>query len=266
MKTVFVNSKKRIFPSEWSDILMVKKDFYHIIPLFFKGYTRYELLMHATFHYLKLPKYLTMQIAQQFRENQAEIATEEIGAEIYCAMDLLKFIADTKLKIEINIIPSLWIGFKKYVNTSNILRDFTVMEFALAEKSIKAFAINQNEDYLNELISIWYRPKNWFTKLEDKRIKFNDAEIESRKKIMASVSMPLKHVIYLYFISLRENIIKDFPNIFKTSNKKNDDSSWLDVIMSLSQPGEEDMIAQTNLGTVLERLEYNFKNSEKTKS
>jgi hypothetical protein len=265
MHRVLVNNKLRLIPSSWEELSMNPRDLTYVVSLFFDGLTEMELLNNVSLRFLKLGRAMKYRLAKLFKYHPDHEHTYEIGAEIYQIVDSQKYITNTTLTVKNNVFPSLFFWRRLY-NTGNVLKDFTGWEYALAEQAMITYMETKDEQYLNELIAIWYRPRRWLWFMDfftmdctDLRTKFNDKQISKRVKRIGKLPLEIRYIILLYFQYQRDIITKLFSTVFKSSKSDGQKGTWLDIFFSMSTTGQEDLVANTNLAIILKRMEYNAK-------
>jgi hypothetical protein len=103
-----------------------------------------------------------------------------------------------------NFLPK----YKGLYGPYDAFQNLIVLEYIHAREAFLEYSMFKEEDKLNELIAILYRPKksfHWIRKLFSNyngqlRIDYNENNLESRIKKVAKWPNHIKYAIYLYFL------------------------------------------------------------------
>ena len=273
METVTINGKKIQFPTNWAELQENRKLFLSIIKLFFLNLKEQELLNYAALKMVGMSDIQIIRITNVIENPKSNPQSEQISANLFRISELAKFVTDTLLEITQKFFNRL----KNYFAPESVIKIFTAWEYALSEKAFFDFVEKKDEQFLNKLIAIIYRPKKKFYFIRkyfknfnpDKRQAYSDAFLNKRIKRVSKFPYHVKWLIFRWFAWQREIIIKAHKYTFSggsKSNKKIDIGSiWTDTILAMSEVGNEDKTANTKLSIILRRIENDNRNYEEQK-
>ncbi|MFZ4523500.1 MAG: hypothetical protein ACOYNC_17485 [Bacteroidales bacterium] len=183
-----------------------------------------------------------------------------------------------KLNFTKNMIPEIW---GRYYGPSDALIDITFCEYRIAHSYYAAYLESNNEDDLNHLIAVLYRPAKpwlWLRKLLSSfdgqvRVpftsKYNPLHLEARVKEIAKLPMAVRYGIFLFFSGCEQFLAKgsvkvdgkeiDFSIIYQKEDDAEDspDIGLVGILYSLSETKVFGSIEQTdnqNLYDIMIRL------------
>lgn len=272
MKNILVNGKKMELPTTWAEVMNNRRDLVFITKLILKNPEQIEMLSVAAFYFMKVSKMRLARIASMFKYHPHHAHTQMLANSIYRAIEPLKFLLKPMPRIEKNYFPALFDTNKLY-GSNNVLRDFTIWEYTLAEQSYIDYMTTKNTNDLDNFLAVWYRPAKLFMNLrqfikhkyDDPRIAFQDDAIEGRRARIAKICPAKKYLIFLFFHNQREQLIKQYSFLFsgKNSGAQSRMNGWLNVILSMSQLGDEEKAANVKLSVILKRLEMNWEENQR---
>lgn len=204
---------------------------------------------------LSLPWYQRIRL-QFFYLFQASI--HERGDLVFLTRSLAEFTDFTTQKVK--IIRGRFVPRFRLHGPASKLANCTFWEYVKAEQYFTEYMSSRSEEWLNKLIAVLYRPRasRYDPNLhEDIRVPLIDTTIPYRAKLIATLPLPERIAILMWFDGCRQFIIKDFPLIYKRSglqdgkptsklDQKAKSGDWLTLINSLST----DMLQFQQMGNV----------------
>ena len=110
-----------------------------------------------------------------------------------------------------NPLPVIEIKGKKYIGPSTVLQDCSYEEvFVHAQNALLDFSNTLEEEYLDRLVAILYRPKKrgnpWFLWSKKRKPVFNAEEVDERIEDIKTLQPEIKFGVYLFFASCQKFI------------------------------------------------------------
>lgn len=130
-----------------------------------------------------------------------------------------------------NIFPQLCAGKLKLIGPADGLTNITYKEFIHAENLHYQYLTTKNEDDLNSLIAVLFRPANKELNVQsptykgDLRQPFNDYQIDYYATFTAQLKPEIKQAILYYYQGCKGLIAALFPNVFKPATTSSSDNS-----------------------------------------
>lgn len=129
----------------------------------------------------------------------------------------------------------------------NSLGNITLFEMGYTFQIFEKFIETQEEQYANQLIAALYRPQKPRTKENQRTGYYGDIRmplhklehmVDKRVQLVETLPDIVKRIIIFWFASCRQQIIRDYENIFKaTDNNKRhvgNDYGWGGILLALS--------------------------------
>jgi hypothetical protein len=281
MKEITVNDITRLVPESFSELS--RKEIIWVISQIAKGVDEIELKLLFLKRYFKLPISRLIGLQQKINREKDLVQKmiynddlNEYNSRLFLLSEQVNFLVNDR-RFSFNPVPvyrTLKRFFMPLIGPADDLKNLTIWEFALAERAMLNYTETQNEEELNRLIAILYRPASIIKRLalllgfydKDLRKRFNDQVITERIPRVKNMPFAYKHAIYLFFYSVRNTFSDEgkFPHLFNQQKQDRNISgrqelTWGDVIMEMSGeiPGNEEKTGQVNLYTFLYRLELN---------
>lgn len=183
---------------------------------------------------------------------------------------LTNFIVETKPQ-SINPLPLVLCGGRGYLSAAADLSNIGFGEWCFAYQVYHYYCQAKNDDLLDQLIAIVYRPRDLAITVNsagytgDLRLQFNENHIAGRAKLLAGLDPIIKHTVLAWFASALFNVMQQRPHIFPQRREDdylaapvNDESrTWFTVFRELLGPkwGTEDKLKYTNAMFILDALE-----------
>jgi len=298
MHTIEIPEKKNIreFPSEVSE--MNQDQFIHFIGLILQylagSLTLAEFKTNLAFKLLDVRMNLSYAMLDQ--EERENILAEIFRIGELCESFFEEIIQDGqkvktfRLSFTKNIIPKLPGG---YHGPADALQDLTFCEYRIAHSFYAAYLQSKDENDLNHLIAVLYRPAKrwlWVKKLlhsfdGQTRVpftsKYNPIQLEARAKKIARLPLAMRYGIFLFFSGCEQFLAKgsvkvdgkviDFSIIYEKPQDAEDspDIGLVGILYSLSESKVFGSIEETdnqNLYDIMIRLYQVIKQSKAIES
>ena len=237
MIEVRVSGKLRYLPQSWADLKQQPKNLKKVFKLFGKNLEPGAFLLSAALSCIGVKSWHW----QRVKTDTAVILMEQMTFLLEAAPSGL----------DENPFPRIG----RMVGTEKPFDHLGTWEFSLVEKHFLAYAQTQSLSELCLFMAAWYRPRRWFAKKNgDRRTDFNDTEYRFAARKFRRVPVWKMQMIWQYFLRIREIAIELHPHLFE-GEETDAKSSWVDTIISLSTPGDEEKTSSVPIGLMLRRLE-----------
>ncbi len=279
MKEISVNGVKKMVPQSLEELS--QEELLRLIRFIVEGRDAQYIKLRFVCEYWNIPINRINRLGRRI-EKSTELVQKivlndqhmDILSKLYLLTEQFNFLMKDR-KLLKNPVPRIrfpwWRFIRPLAGPADGLKNLTIWEFALAERMLENYVTSDEENYLDELIAILYRPMSlirqvfkWFTWIPDIRVAFNDQTYKNRLPVITKcTNLEQKVAIAMFFHSVRDSFREPdrFPHIYNSTQKKKRGKSlsWADVIMEMSGevPGNEDKTGRVNLYTFLYRLELN---------
>ncbi len=241
MLDVRIKNRPIKFPENWEELKADKKHCSKIMQLLAEPMQADVLLLQALLHILDIPRWKAFMVPRDaaaiLMEHLRYIIEEHPGA------------------LQENRFVKLGRGLH---GTAHIWRDMLTWEYAKAENHFLNFGKTGTADQLDLFLAVWYRPRRWFTRRKDRRIKFDGSNYQERTHRLKKIPLWKKLMVWQHFLQLREDAVKTHPHLF-SGKSGGEEAEWTDTIIALSAPGNEDITAAVPIAVTLRRLELKAK-------
>jgi len=260
MKVITLNGYIKEIPNCWTDLKQNKEAFIYVIGLMLaKKFTRQEVLQLAAFKVLKISKQKQLLMIQDIENNPNSKHPENL----FILSEIMNFITNELLDVSENLFPKILYLYAP----SSVLGEFTAYQYALCEKTFFDFVETNEITYLDTLISLIYNTKKFFS---NDLNTFNEKKSSKFQKHISKIDFAIKWCVFRWFAHQRELIIKTHKYTFPQGKSNvvespNVGEIWTDIILTMSQVGEEDKTANTKLSIILRRLEIQNKQYQEAK-
>jgi hypothetical protein len=176
----------------------------------------------------------------------------------------------TKQLLPLLEVPSFGPFSIKLYGPADELANLSFVEFIKAEGAYISYAKTRNEEALNLLVAILYRPKRKDYDPDspdfdgDIREKYNDHLLAGRVKKVSRLPLATRQAVFLYYDGCRALILQQYSNVFR--KPKDGDAKgrgWGHVLRSLAgSVNEYERTAHQPLGTVLIDLDMAIQESD----
>lgn len=170
-----------------------------------------------------------------------------------------------------NSLPVIRQGWRKYHGPSDGLQNCTFGEFTRANSLLDAFIRSGEQQYLDAIVAVFYRPAKWFwfirkrfTDDEDPRRRYSSQTHKKRSKRFALLDPQVKYAVYLFFSGVLNLLPGLYPYVYQQKDTESDqENSWATLIISLADGKTDDRSLKTvmnsNLYNVLIGLNHKAK-------
>ncbi|MDN3688696.1 hypothetical protein [Cyclobacterium jeungdonense] len=198
--------------------------------------------------------------------------TLERGDLVFLTRSFAEFTQFTAQKLE-----KIWgksVLKPTFYGPTSAMANCTLWEYVKAEQYFTRYLKDRDEEWLNKLIAVLYRPRrrDYDPQVhEDPRVPLLDTTIPFRARQIARLPLPVRIAILMWFDGCRIQIIRMFPFIFKKDETKNTDlmqklgakeksGNWLDLMTGLSANMTQfTEIANTNLTIALTDITFRIR-------
>lgn len=174
-----------------------------------------------------------------------------------------------------NMIPKLKISlFRRLYGPADALTNATFLEYMHAQTHFCEYSKTKNEEHLNKMIATLYRPSRsflckWLPNYNgEKRVKYNEYQVEKRAAKIARLPIEVRYGIYLFFKGVEEflqsgefevngNKIKLSVLYKKTEDSDEPGLGWTGILFTMAETnvfGSVEETAQQNLYDVMLRI------------
>lgn len=137
--------------------------------------------------------------------------------------------------LTIQLLPSIKIGRTKLHGPGNDLRGYTGDEFQYADTYFMRYIETGEEQFLNKMIAVLYRPMESINELGDIREKFASYKMEERTKKIAKLNPWKKMAIFLFYKGCRQKWEEYHPELFNADTEPEGESSmWHTILLRIS--------------------------------
>ena len=255
-----INNIKKFLPDSWNDLthtelLTIFNLISQHIPtfVFTKDEVPYFLRIEAAKYLLRIDDDFLKKWKDDCAEDGELVFIDELNI---VSQTVTSFLFNDKEEVELGLTrnPYTRIGYrsrkrKKYLyGPGDLLSNISLYElgttFTLFEKYLK----DQNDEHLNKLLAVLFRPSKPRTKKNirsdyngDRRLPYQGYETTVKWRIPIIKKWPplVKSLLFFWFSSCRNYIIEGHPNVFKIQPANNlerigNDYGWGGVLLSLS--------------------------------
>jgi len=264
MNKVRIDSASFQLPSSWDEL--TREQFLFVSNLFNRRLSIIEFKVKVLLHCLAIKPILINRIEP-----------EDIHFLCQSFDFLIKDVSLTK-----NLIPVISKRFFRFYGPSDKMLHCTFGEFTRAHNRLDQYIKTKDENVLNEIIAILYRPKKsfWFirkylTNNKDPRRKLHDISVKKRTVKFSTIDPNIKYGIFLFFTGVLNSLPIQFPNVFRKKEDQGEDNKfgWVPLVISLADGKTDDesleRVLNSNLYNVFFGLEQKaieyFKYLQETK-
>lgn len=247
MQTILINGKSLEVPSTWNELstaqvvgicaVLASKDF------------------DLEYKMLKILWMLTSLSMKKYKRAWTD--------EIHNALPAVEFCFKS-VELTRNPLPVLRIGFMKYIGPADLLQNINCNEWADAESALMSYHETKRDVFLDQLIAILWRPKNYLYNEDspvdnlDNREVYNEKLRDKRMPLFAKLSADKKLVILHFYQSCRQVFVNNFQEVFtgEKGNKANK-YGWLSIYSAMANhnPAEIMNIAHQPVTLMLASLD-----------
>ena len=241
MNQVEIDGKTYFTPSSWNELS--RKQLLFVSRLFHGQLTIVDFKLRALFYFISI----TPKIKKRLHPE-----------DTYFLCESLHFLFE-EVSLTRNLLPILKTGFRTYVGPSDAMKNCTFGEFTMANSLLDSFSTSKDQKYLDEMVTVLYRPKKWFwfirknfTDNQDARKKFVNRSLKNRSGIMASVDYHVKYSMFLFFSGVLNSLPELYPYVYQQKGDSGvEDNGWASLIISLADGKTDDKSLETIMNSNL---------------
>ncbi len=241
MNQVEIDGKTYITPSDWNELS--KEQVLFVSRLFQGQLTIVDFKLRALFNFLSIKPKVKKRIHPE---------------EAYFLCETLDFLFK-EVSLTRNNLPAIRIGGWKYIGPSDAMMNCTFGEFTMANSLLDSFSKTKDQKYLDEMVSVLYRPKKWFwdirknfTDNQDPRKRFVNRSLKNRSRRMAKVDYHVKYSVSLFFSGVLNSLPVLYPYVYQQKGDSgSEDNGWASLIISLADGKTDDKSLETVMNSNL---------------
>ena len=169
-----------------------------------------------------------------------------------------------------NKFPSLRIGFSRFYGPLGDFSSLKGKEWTNAADAFREYVQTGEEEYLNLLIAILWRPRNKEAKPEredwdgDFRLPYNTFTAERRAKVMAKLDYRIKLAILIWFRGCWEEWEQYYPRVFTANGEQVENFGWMETMQKLTGTtfGSLNETEESPMWKLLLKMEIDLKDQE----
>jgi len=188
------------------------------------------------------------------RKTLKRIAPEDA----YTLCESLDFL-NKEVTLTRNLLLVIKAGLKKYLGPADAMMYCTFGEFTLACSALDDYQKTGEEKYLDQLVTILYRPqkflwfiRKYFTDNQDPRAKFMNRTLKKRAGKLGRVDHCEKYSVYLFFNGVLNSLPALYPYVYRQKDETNSQNNgWASLIISLADGKTDDKSLETIMNSNL---------------
>jgi dsDNA-binding SOS-regulon protein len=183
-------------------------------------------------------------------------------------LPLTDFLLAETVGLTAQLLPSVqlrWYRLRLW-GPSGGFRNLRFLEFVFADSYFMAYANSQEEQWLNRLLAVLYRPQrfpyfpNSVTYGGDRRQDFNENLIDARAQQLAQLPQAEKLAILTWYRGCRQALEQRYPHVFTPDHEQqatDNTGGWAHVLREMSGQafGTVDETGRQHLHMVLAKME-----------
>ncbi len=241
MNQVQIDNFQRSLPSTWNEL--TREQLLYVSGLFASKLPVVEFRVKALFEFLSIKRTALKRIAPE---------------DAYTLCESLDFL-NKEVALTRNLLPVIKTGLKKYHGPADAMVYGTFGEFTLACSALDEYQKRGDENHLDQLVAILYRPQKLFwsirkyvTDNEDPRAKFKNRTLKKRAGKMGRVDHCVKYSVYLFFNGVLNSLPSLYPYVYRQKDETdNQDTGWASLIISLADGKTDDKSLETVMNSNL---------------
>lgn len=229
MRNLQINSDVFHLPSGWNDLkpdqfLRVAELALHELPV-----EEFRLKMFLNITGLRVMRRKEVKIDEELcfylkHGNTREylVSTDEL-TEVCKSLDFMFTPAKKKDGTDVlmihcqlyrQLIPKLIHQKVEYAGPDDGLSNILFAEYIHAETSYQHYQKTRKQKYVDRLIAVLYRPIDTNATGGDKRIAFNDHNLDEDASKLSGLDPALKNAIYMWYEGCRSFLVQKFPEVY----------------------------------------------------
>ena len=241
MNQVEIDGKIYSTPSNWNEL--TRKQVLFVSRLFQGQLSMVDFKLRALFDFLSVRQKVIKRIHPE---------------DAYFLCETLDFLFN-EVTLTRNLLPIIRSGRRKFVGPSDAIMNCTFGEFTMANSLLDGFAKTKEQRYLDEMVSVLYRPRKrfWFirkgfTDNQDPRQAFASRSLKPRCKRMAELDYSIKYSVFLFFSGVLNSLPALYPYVYEQKGDAGSaDNGWASLIISLADGKTDDKSLETVMNSNL---------------
>ena len=144
MNQVEIDGKTYFMPSDWNEL--TKKQVLFVSRLFQGQLTMVDFKLRVLCKFLSVSRKVLRRIHPE---------------DAYFLCESLEFLFK-EVSLTRNLFPVLRNVRRKYLGPADAMMNCTFGEFTMANSLLDSFSKTKEQKYLDEMVSVFYRPRKWF--------------------------------------------------------------------------------------------------------
>lgn len=187
-------------------------------------------------------------------------------------IDLFPFVEFVESEIELtqNKIDDLKLSGTRYFGPIGDFSTLSGEEWTEADEAYIEFSRTGDQASLDRMMAVLYRPwlKGMYPKnpawMEDYRVPFSEGSVKNRLPIMATVPMPVKLAVLLWWKGCRREWESIFERVFKEKGEGPESFGWQETMLKLSGSEFGDLVhtQRTYMYKLMLKMEVALKDEE----
>ena len=241
MNQIEIDGKIYFMPSAWNEL--TRKQVLFVSRLFQGQLTMMDFKLRVLLKILTIRQKVMKRIDHE---------------DVYFLCESLDFLFK-EVSLTKNLLPVLRTGRRKYLGPADAMMNCTFGEFTMANSLLDSFSKTKEQKYLDEMVSVFYRPRKWFWFIRkaysdnpDPRKKFVNRSLKRRCQIIASLDYEVKYSIFLFFSGVLNSLPLLYPYVYEQQGGTgNEDNGWASLIISLADGKTDDKSLETVMNSNL---------------
>jgi hypothetical protein len=241
MNQVEIDGRTYFTPSDWNEL--TKKQVFFVSRLFQGQLSIVDFKLRALFDFLSVrPK-----VIKRIHPEDVYFLCESLDF-------LFKGVSLTK-----NLLPVLRTGRRKYFGPADAMMNCTFGEFTMANSLLDSFSKTKEQEYLDEMVAVMYRPRKWFwfirksfTDNQDPRKRLVNRTLKKRCRDISQVDYEIKYSVFLFFSGVLNSLPLLYPYVYQQQGEsRGEDNGWASLIISLADGKTDDKSLETVMNSNL---------------
>jgi len=241
MNQVEIDGRTYFTPSDWNEL--TKKQVLYVSRLFQGQLSLVDFKLRALFKFLPV---------------KPKVITRIHPEDVYFLCESLYFLFK-EVSLTRNLLPVLSTSRRKYFGPADAMMNCTFGEFTMANSLLDSFSKTKEQKYLDEMVSVFYRPRKWFWFIrkaysdnQDPRKKFVNRSLKRRCQSIARLDYEVKYTIFLFFSGVLNSLPKLYPYVYEQQGGTgSEDNGWASLIISLADGKTDDKSLETVMNSNL---------------
>jgi hypothetical protein len=252
MNTIQIGKYKKTIPADWDEL--DRKSYLYVVNMFLTVGNQSKQQALFIYHFLKLKfirttvhgKTVSMAIAKKHMDDAMLTCSVDNkkpfdmtfvqGIQI---LSLSNFLFKEKSTLSKNHLDSISTSIfrKNLYGPSDDFQNLRLLEFSFCDSYYMRYRMSKEEENLDKMIAVLYRPAAAVKDLADKREKLNQHTIEDRAKQIKKLPLLEKQAILLWYTACRSRLERTYNYAFskeKQHKAKSKNYGWAGLIVSMA--------------------------------